>query len=82
MPDGPLIGCLILYGGSTLLVKRLTVNQENRVRYPESPKNAPVVKMVNTPGLKLGAQACWFDSSQGYKIGVVELVNIFPIRQR
>ncbi len=23
--------------------------------------------MVNTPGLKLGAQACWFDSSQGYK---------------
>ncbi len=26
----------------------------------------PCGEMVNTPGLKLGAQACWFESSQGY----------------
>ena len=28
----------LVYGGSSLLVKRLTVNQENRVRSPVSPK--------------------------------------------
>ena len=49
------------------------MNEENRVRNPESPKHIPVVKMVNTPGLKLGAQAYRFESDQGYKKIVYKL---------
>ena len=70
----------VLYGVRSFLVKRKTVNLEKTGRYRSYTQNIPVMKLVNMQDLKFCAQACGFDSHQGYKKRDEGLIA-FPIAQ-